>query len=84
MDSKRFLAFSAISLMLVCAGAAKAGDSVYAETAFPVAVKNQMAIPPSKAVVRIARVAMARECWRGSMRLGRTSVHGKPPDMQFT
>jgi len=28
------------------ARSAKAGDSVYAETAFPVVVKNQMAIPP--------------------------------------
>jgi hypothetical protein len=30
----------------ILAKTAKAGDSVYAETAFPVAVKNQMAIPP--------------------------------------
>jgi len=30
----------------ILAKTAKAGDSVYAETAFPVAVSNQMAIPP--------------------------------------
>jgi len=30
----------------ILAKSAKAGDSVYAETAFPVAVNNQMAIPP--------------------------------------
>ena len=30
----------------ILAKTAKAGDSVYAQTAFPVAVKNQMAIPP--------------------------------------
>jgi hypothetical protein len=30
----------------ILAKTAKAGDSVYAETAFPVAVNNQMAIPP--------------------------------------
>jgi hypothetical protein len=30
----------------ILAKSAKAGDSVYAQTAFPVAVKNQMAIPP--------------------------------------
>ncbi len=30
----------------ILAKTAKAGDSVYAETAFPVAVKNQIAIPP--------------------------------------
>ena len=30
----------------ILARSAKAGDSVYAETAFPVAVNNQMAIPP--------------------------------------
>ncbi len=30
----------------ILAKTAKAGDSVYAETAFPVAVKSQMAIPP--------------------------------------
>ena len=30
----------------ILAKSAKAGDSVYAETAFPVALNNQMAIPP--------------------------------------